>query len=216
MTLPPSQPKIYHITHVDNLPRIIATGGLLSDVAIRAQGGPAIAIGMSDIKRRRMEELAVHCHRSTRVGDYVPFYFCPRSVMLYLIYKANHPELTYRSGQGPIMHLEVDLHQVVRWAETQGRRWAFSLANAGARYVEFRNRITELDQLNWQAIAAIQWQPPDIKEPKQAEFLVHESFPWELVTRIGVYSRPIAQQVVATLRGAAHRPAVEIRPEWYY
>jgi hypothetical protein len=60
---------------------------------------------MSAIKRRRVEELEVSCHPGTKVGDYVPFYFCPRSVMLYVIHRANHPDLSYRGGQEPIVHL---------------------------------------------------------------------------------------------------------------
>ncbi len=132
MTPPPARPKVYHITHVDNLSGIIVDGGLVSDAAMIARGGPSQAIGMSGIKRRRVEELQVACHPGTKVGDYVPFYFCPRSVMLFVIHWANHPELTYRGGQGPIIHLESDLHKIVQWVEAQGGRWAFSLSNAGA------------------------------------------------------------------------------------
>lgn len=154
MTHPPPKPSIYHITHVDNLPAIIAAGSLLSDTLIREQGGPVVTIGMAEIKQDRIERRVVHCHPGTMVGDYVPLYFCPRSVMLYLIYMANHQKLAYRGGQRPIVHLEADLHQAVQWADAQGRRWAFTLANAAARYVEFRNHLTQLDQLNWQAIAA--------------------------------------------------------------
>lgn len=83
MTTPPARPKVYHITHMDNLPSIVADGELLSDAAVIAKGGPAQPIGMSGIKRRRVEELEVDCYPGTKVGDYVPFYFCPRSVMLY-------------------------------------------------------------------------------------------------------------------------------------
>ena len=71
---------------------------------------------MSGIKRRRLEDLEVYCHPGTKVGDYVPFYFCPRSVMLFVIHRANHPELTYREGQGPIVHLEADLPSVIQRA----------------------------------------------------------------------------------------------------
>jgi hypothetical protein len=101
MSAPPARPKLYHITHVDNLQPIAAAGELVCDAAILAGGGPAQAIGMSAIKRRRLEELEVACHPGTKVGDYVPFYFCPRSVMLYVIHCANHPELTYHGGQEP-------------------------------------------------------------------------------------------------------------------
>jgi hypothetical protein len=212
---PPAHPKIYHITHVDNLAAIISNGALLSDSLMDARGGPTAGIGMSNIKSRRLT-LPVACHPGTRVGQYVPFYFCPRSIMLFVIARANHPELTYRGGQGPIMHLEADLHRVVAWAEQAGRPWAFSLANAGAVYTEFRNRVSDLDQLDWVAIAAADFRPPEVKEAKQAEFLVYESFPWTLVERIGVQSRLVQVQVEAAFATAYHRPPVELRPAWYF
>jgi ssDNA thymidine ADP-ribosyltransferase DarT-like protein len=110
MAIPP-RPRIYHITHVDNLADIAADGVIWSDSVTARRGGPAAAIGMSTIKQRRLCELLVKCHPETFVGEYVPFYFCPRSIMLYLIYMANHPELTYRGGQEPIVHLEADLNR---------------------------------------------------------------------------------------------------------
>lgn len=116
MTPPPVSPKIYHITHVDNLVRIASTGELWCDRLVAESGAAIQVIGMSAIKARRIEELMVTCHPGTKVGDYVPFYFCPRSVMLYVIHMANHPELAYREGQGPIVHLEADLHRVIAWA----------------------------------------------------------------------------------------------------
>jgi hypothetical protein len=216
MTPPPERPRVYHITHVDNLHGIVANGGLLSDAAMVARGGPVQGIGMSSIKRRRIQELAVPCHAGTKVGDYVPFYFCPRSVMLYVIHRANHPELTYRGGQEPVVHLEADLLTVVRWADTNGVRWAFSLTNAGAYYTEFRSRTADLNQLDWPAIAATDFRHPDVKERKQAEFLVHGRFPFWLIERIGVRSAVVRQQVTEALARADHAPTVELRPEWYF
>ncbi len=136
--------------------------------------------------------------------------------MLYVIHCANHSELTYRGGEGPIVHLEADLHQVIRWADERRRRWAFSLSNAGAYYTEFRSRVTELDQIDWAAIAATDFRSAELKEGKQAEFLVHESLPWELVVRVGVRSADIKARAVASIGAAAHRPLVEIQPAWYY
>jgi ssDNA thymidine ADP-ribosyltransferase, DarT len=216
MTAPPERPKIYHITHVDNLPPIVADGGLVSDREMLTRGGPARMIGMSDIKRRRVEELDVHCHPGTKVGDYVPFFFCPRSIMLYVISMQNHPELTYRGGQGPIVHLEADLHDVIRWADAEGRRWAFSLSNAGAWYAEFRLRVEELSELDWDAIGNHDFRDARVKEGKQAEFLLHERFPFDLVTRIGVRSVDVQTEAVAAIAELARRPPVEVRPQWYY
>ena len=216
MSPPPRQPKVYHITHVDNLPAIVDEGSLVCDREMIHRGGPARTIGMSDIKRRRVERLAIDCHPGTMVGDYVPFYFCPRSVMLYVIHMANHPELAYRGGQAPIVHLEADLHGAIEWADTDDRPWAFSLSNAGARYTEFRRQTNDLEELDWEAIAAHDFRRQEVKEAKQAEFLVHEAFPFELFDRIGVRSPDMAERVASAVTGLAHCPAVEIRADWYY
>jgi hypothetical protein len=211
----PTPVRVYHITHVDNLATIAHGGGLVSDAEIMRRGGPPAAIGMSGIKRRRLQ-LPVRCHPGAFVGDFVPFYFCPRSIMLYVIHRANHEDLTYRGGQGPIVHLEADLPTVVRWAEENDRRWAISLSNAGAYYAEFRSGVDHLSELNWTAIAASDFRDADIKEGKQAEFLLHTEFPWLLVSRIGVRSAELKAKVERAIAASSHRPFVEVRPDWYY
>ncbi len=212
----PARPKLYHITPVENLAAIVADGRLVSDATMIARGGPPQAIGMSAIKRRRVEELRVNCHPSTMVGDYVPFYFCPRSVMLYVIHRANHPELSYRGGQDPIVHLEADLYAVIAWAEENRIRWAFSLSNAGAYYTEFRSRVDELGSLDWAAISATDFRAHEIKEGKQAEFLVHGSFPLNLVERIVARSNGVRQRALDALAPSRHEPAVEVHGDWYF
>ena len=210
----PADPKIYHIVHVDRLPSIIADGGLLCDAAIAERAPVGTTIGMNDIKQRRLSELRLSSHPDLYVGACVPFYFCPRSVMLYVISQANHLQLSYRGGQGPIVHLEADLRATVAWAEEQDLRWAFTLSNAGARYFEDRSDLGQLDDIDWDAVEATDWRR--CKEGKQAEFLIEQRFPWELVSRIGVQSRRVCDQTEAVLEAAAHRPPVEIRRAWYY
>ena len=211
----PAAPKLYHITHVDNLPLILAAGGLNSDARLAGIGGPTTPIGMGDLKARRLT-LPVKCFPGDLVGGYVPFYFCPRSIMLYLIYRANHPNLAYRRGQGPILHLELDLHEVVAWAETQPQRWAFTLSNGSAYYAEFRNRLDQLDQIDWQAVSAMNFTDAKTKEGKQAEFLVQDFLPWDLVRRVGALSDGVQRQAMRAMGGIAHRPPVEICREWYF
>ena len=50
----PTQPRIYHITHVDNLAQIVAEGVLWSDAVMVPRGGPAAPIGMNSIKHDRL------------------------------------------------------------------------------------------------------------------------------------------------------------------
>lgn len=108
------------------------------------------------------------------------------------------------------------MHDAAQWAEANRRRWAFSLSNAGAFYTKFRSEMARSDEINWDAVTARNFQPADIKEAKQAEFLVQKSFPWHLVERIGVHSPRVAQRAYTAMNGADHRPRVEIRREWYY
>lgn len=217
----PAQPKIYHIVHVDRLSSIIADGCLWCDAEIMRRTSAGTSIGMNKIKQRRLDELTLASYPDLHVGDCVPFYFCPRSIMLYLIHQANHEELTYRGGQEPIIHLQADLHTSVAWADQQGQqRWVFTLSNAGSRYFEDRCDLKQLHEINWSAVQANQWSgsgiDPLIKEGKQAEFLIEHHFPWHLVESIGVRSQSVYQQVIQALQVANHKPKTEIKPKWYY
>ena len=218
MTVPP-RPKLYHIVHIDRLASIVSDGQLMCDARMSQRQEVGTMIGMRSIKQRRLG-LPISCHSGLRVGDCVPFYFCHRSVMLYLIHRGNNPELSYQDGQGPIAHLEFDMHEAIAWAEQNRRRWAFTLSNAGAYYFEDRCDIGQLGEINWEAVRANQWAgngvPASLKEGKQAEFLVEKSVPWELVNRVGVINRTMAQRVSAALPESGHRPTVEIMQSWYY
>ncbi len=55
----PESPKIYHITHLDNLESIIEDGCLYSDSHCLTVKNIHQNIGISEIKRRRLEEIEV-------------------------------------------------------------------------------------------------------------------------------------------------------------
>ena len=216
----PEQPKIYHIVHMDRLPSIIADGCLWSDAEIARRSPSGTAIGMKTIKHRRLNELTLTSHPGLKVGECVPFYFCPRSIMLYLIFCGNHQDLSYRGGQDPIIHLEADLNSAVNWANQSGNRWAFTLSNAGAYYFEDRSDLGHLHEINWEAVQSNRWSgadiQPSVKESKQAEFLMERCFPWQLIQRIGVNTQLTYRNVVNVLPTEGYRPTVELRREWYY
>ncbi len=212
----PSNPKIYHILHFDRLPSVIRDGFLFSDAIMNRRSASGTTIGMSAIKQRRLTELSLASHPGLLVGECVPFYYCPRSVMLYLIHKGNDPGLAYRSGQQPIVHLELDLRAVVEWADISSKRWAITNGNAGSRYFDDFSTFGKLRELNWTAIQARQWSQASVKEAKQSEFLVEDQVPWPLVSRIGVQSAQVQAQVQQYLTTTGHRPPVEIKLDWYY
>ena len=209
--------KIYHIVHVDRLSSILTDRCLWSDAVISQCTNNGSMIGLSNIKQRRLHELTLNSYPDLHVGDCVPFYFCPRSVMLYLIHR-RHPELAYQGGQEPIIHLQADFNRVITWANSQNPavRWAFTSSNAGSKYFEDFNDLNLLNnEINWNAVNANDWRDPNIKEGKQAEFLLENQFPWHLIEHIGVHPSHYTQ-VVNALRGQQHQPRVTVEPTWYY
>ncbi len=56
----------------------------------------------------------------------------------------------------------------------------------------------------------------DRKRRRQAEFLVHQFFPWQLITEIGVMHHLVKAEVEKCLQTATHQPGVILRPNWYY
>ena len=214
----PARPRIFHIVHGDRLTSIMNDGGLHCDARIIRRQKTGTTIGMANIKERRFR-WRVPCHPGTSVGDYVPFYFCTRSPMLYSIHrKSTDPdsesELAYSSGQEPVVYLEADLREVVDWADRAGRRWAFSTGNAAAAGVEFHDDLDRLDRIDWNAVEARYWS--EVMTEKQAEFLVHDFVPWCLVSRIGVISDRIRKRVLQIIADSRHKPLVMVKRHWYY
>jgi len=209
----PSQPKICHIVHLDKLPSILAADGLLCDAEIIRRAPAGTTIGMGKIKERRLT-LPLNSHPTLHVGDCVPFYFCPRSVMLYMFHMDNHEEIDYHGGQEPIIHLVADLSAAVQWANANNLRWAFTDSNAGSFFFNDYSDLAQLSNIDWDAVCARFW--VECRDRKQAEFLMEKHFPWRLIENIGVYATAQQQQVMHILQSAAHRPAVQVMPDWYY
>ena len=90
--------------------------------------------------------------------------------MLYMMHMGNSPDITYQGGQDNIIHLEADLTSSIAWANTNFRRWVFTSSNAGSRYFQDTNNISNLSRLNWNAINAKYWN--DVVEEKQSLMVV--------------------------------------------
>jgi len=216
MSAPPVNAKICHITHVNNLPGIIQAGGLWSDAKRIELGLGTSLIGMSRIKQRRLTDIEVSCYPGTLVGQYVPFFYCTRSIMLYILHRGNHVDIDYCEGQRPIVHLVAGLEASLQWATDQGVPWALSPTNASARYTSFYNQRDDFHRIDWQAVANRDFRDPAVKEAKQAEFLMFDWFPWSLVEHVGVFDQNIEQIASQHIAASAHQPPVRVENGWYY
>lgn len=202
----PSDPAIFHITHVDNLAGILREGGLWCDAQRIARGFANTNIGHRHIKQRRLGTLVRTRHGGT-LGDYVPFNFCPRSVMLYVV---NNGHQDYRGGQADVVHLVSSVSTAVGL----GRPWAFTDRHAELAHALHFDDLSKLDQVPWHVMSERYWSA--VREERQAEFLVHEFFPWPAIIGIGTMTPTVEAKVQQILLGQAHQPRVATRGDWYY
>lgn len=202
----PDDPLLLHITHIDNLPLILREGGLWSDAKRVELGLSTVNIGYNHIKSRRMARRVPIAAKGT-LGQYVPFYFCSRSVMLFVIHRGHED---YRGGQEEIVHLVTRAKAAI----ATGRPWAFTDRHAELAHALYFDHLSKLPEVSWDVMEREYWS--DVKEERQAEFLVHEFFPWSSFLGLGVKNEAMAARVSTVLAQQLHQPKVVVRPAWYY
>jgi hypothetical protein len=202
----PADPAIYHITHIDNLPGILREGGLWCDAQRIKKNLATTNIGYVHIKQRRLAR-KVTTRADGMLGEYVPFNFCSRSVMLCAIYRAHDD---YNGGQESVLHLVSSVSK----ATSLGRPWAFSDRHAELGHALHYDDWAHADEVQWAVMNLTWWN--NVKEERQAEFLVHDFLPWTAVLGIGVMTPAMGGRAQQVLKGAAHQPAVAVHRDWYY
>ena len=108
--MPAPQPtRLFHITAIANLPAILAAGALVSK-----NGGAAAGINYQNIAHAGAQGAravrAVPNPPGGLVHDFVPFYFAPRSPMLYAINGGRVAGCPWR--QVDIVHFETTVQNV--------------------------------------------------------------------------------------------------------
>ena len=203
-------PDVYHITHIDNLAGILAEGRLWCDAKRVEMGIGNTNIGYAHIKARRMRH-RVRVAAGGTLGQYVPFNFCARSVMLYVVSRRH---VDYQGDQRSIIHLVSSVDVV---AET-GRPVFFTDRHADLSYARQFDDLDRLaNEVDWQCMAVRQWGgDQDLKERRQAEFLVHDWCPWSAFREIGVMDQQMFETVSDLMEPVEHQPEVAIQRDWYY
>lgn len=209
----PNPTFIYHFTHINNLPLILADGGLRPCGALRRAGVNYKDVAYSTLQDHRARK-QVTCGMGGALHDYVPFYFCPLSPMLFTISKGNVQG--YDEGTRPLIFF-VSSAQAIQQA---GLPFVFTDGHGIMDYTDFYDDLDQLHQVDWPLMKAKMWKSteadPDRKRRRSAEFLVHEFLPWNLITHIGTRSSLIQATVLALLAETDHQPEVLVRPYWYY
>ncbi|WP_255608706.1 DUF4433 domain-containing protein [Micromonospora sp. PLK6-60] len=206
-----------HFTHIDNLPTVLAHGRLFADTLVGRR--LATNVGAVDIKAGRRTRV-VPCPPGGVVADYVPFYFAPRSPMMYRIAREHEQGKAgcYPDGDDPLVYLVSSVERV-RAARLP---WVASDGNCAAALTRFSPSYEDLTQLvDWPLLRERIWKdtPEDLDRVRRraAEFLVHREFPLQLVT--GYVAR--TPERLTQLKQILHHagiidPYVVVRRHWYY
>lgn len=214
MSIPVPTP-IYRITHIRNLAVLLRRRVLHAPLHVPDDGLPYVTIHNIDIQRERHIR-CVHCGPSGTLHDYVPFYFGPRSPMLLQLHTGKVSG--YNEGQKPLIYL-VSSAQTIAEA---GRRFVFSDGHGIAAYTQWYDDLADLGNVDWEMVNARFWADDvddnDRQRRKQAEFLIHEACPWEVIEEIGVIDDEMKTRVMSVLGSVSGvgRPLVKVRSEWYY
>jgi hypothetical protein len=209
---------LFHFTHERNLPSIIERGSLLSDTMAQTVECIATEVGNRDVKERR-RTMEVTTGPQGCPADYVPWYFAPRSPMLFAISKGNVPE--YQEGQDPLVYLVTDIESVL----AAGRRWVFSDGNCANAITAYSDDLVEMAEgpdslVDWALMKERYWsdtlEDGDRMRRRMAEFLVHDSLPWSALRGIVVRTEEVSLRVQATLDSVGDRTPVRVKLDWYY
>jgi hypothetical protein len=216
---PPGNPEpwskgevpVYHITHVDNLASIVQSGEICCDNACVANGHSRVSIAYADLKDQRAG-VAVESARGGTLADYVPFYYAPRSPMLYVSYTNYVPD--YSGGQEPIVHLVFCLQDLA------GSCFAMTDGHPISPLSRQFDSLDGLEAIDWPLMYETFWADTDDdgdrKRRRQAEFLAYSSVPIASVKLIGVMTKDIGERAAAALANLADPPPIIVREDWYY
>jgi len=202
----------YRITHIQNLPFILERGIVTKH---HAQASAAyIHIGnpeIIDVRSAAPVRIGGYGH----IGDYVPFYFTPKSIMLYNILTGYwHPKVPKREKSEILV-----IRCLIGKLATQPR-WFFTDGQANDMASTHFNDLGHLDKIDWENIQRSNFSKSDgdFDRPRryQAEFLVQEAVPLECIESLNVYNQEAAAYVQGLLDQNSINLAVHIQPPYFF
>lgn len=211
----PDRPRdwyVWHFTHIDNLPGIVATGSLWSANEVV----PSVDVADPGVKARRRKQVVqpdAGYPRGRFVSDHVPFYIAAKSPMLYVVARGH---AGYHQGTKPLVFLGVKVGDLV----DSGVIWCASDRNAAAGLVAFSREVDELGSfVDFELLGEKYWNAtvddPDRKTRRSAEVLVLDSLPLSLVSAVVAESETrleMARSAMAAVNGTRRYWVI---PEFY-
>lgn len=188
-------------------------GGVCCDDTVSEDGIQHQSIAHQHIKDRRARR-QVPVSSGGTLAHYVPFYFAPRSPMLFAISTGNI--IGYEEGQCAVVYLVSSVERILE----VNRPFCFTDGHADMAVSNYYNDVSQLDHIDWPLMESQYWNDTmydsDRKRRRQAEFLVHRFFPLTLVDEIGVFDANFQTVVRETMAKVPCEFAVNVHRKWYY
>ncbi len=209
---------VYHFTHVQNVPAVLAEGALVADARL-SRSSPTADVGDPGVKSARRRR-PVPVDPGGVVADYVPLYFAPRSPMLYRIACDHRDRVAerYDGGEDPLVYLVSSVERI----DASGAAWLATDGNAAAAVSHFTRAIAELATfVDWPLMSDRFWAndtaDPDRQRRRMAELLVHRRLPLSALIGFATRTSETERRVRGSLAAAGRTDDyVAVRPDWYY
>jgi hypothetical protein len=191
---------------------MVSCGEIRCDSACSTMKPAPASIAYANLKERRMATRVTVGPGGT-LADYVPFYYAPRSPMLYVNHRGGVTDNA--TGQDEIVHLVVDVDQLA----DQGN-FVVTDGHAATPLTTQFDSLDGLEEIDWAIMEERYWsdtdEDGDRKRRRQAEFLVLGRVAFSAVQLIGVIDSRVEKRVTNALEGVVEPPPVRIRTDWYY
>jgi len=209
--LNPEKALIWRILHRENLPWVLQNGVHCGNSLVRSPQW--VSIGNAELIDKRAVR-PVPVLPGGVLGDYVPFYFTPFSVMLRNIHTGWNG--IKQVSNADILILVSSLHRV----SELGLSFLFTDSHAYSGLASFYDDLAQLERIDWALLQRRDFkrdpEDPGKLERYQAEALVHQQVPLAALLGIVCYTDAVRAQIEGKIEGLGIALPVHTRPNWYF
>ncbi len=211
---PVGEQRIYHVTHISNLSQVLNSGCLLADASEAWVERPSVDIS-SEATRQARREALVAGEGSSSAANYVPFFLSPDSgVWDSIRSQDSDPRLSKAAQRADAYDFVVLVSTVGKARDHAGDEGAGRIAVADGDAAAAATRFASTSEASERMLQRLR-ADQDSSAILEAEFLVSDEFPFELVTLIGVANDKVREAVKRILASSDFRPKVAVYPPWF-
>lgn len=212
---PPKPTPVYRLIHMENLATIMQLEALHAPNMVPQGDQRYRGIYDQEVQSKR-RNVPVPCGPGGFIHDYVPFYFGYLSPMLLKLKTGR--VAGFPGDQSKLIYLVATCQKI----KAANLPFVFSDGHALAAMTAFADDLNQLQIVDWGMVNQRYWKDtsddPDRQRRKQAEFLVHQKCPWDVIESIAVFDDSALQAVTQVLGAfpAKNHRSVSIERDWYY